>query len=121
MYLGLAKAPNELLRNARDWHSAERVVWEIELALQPGTEGSKRADTPCHAARRKRTVSMRPEGDEPAADDWWTQFGERRRVAGTLEEGQELRQVITVPADRPRTSAGYLQGHVVLGHEIAEP
>ena len=33
--LGLAKAANELLRYARDRYPAERVVGEIELALQP--------------------------------------------------------------------------------------
>jgi hypothetical protein len=64
---------------------------------------------------------MGTEGDEPAPDNRWAQLRERGRVAGTFEEADELGQVIAVPADRPGASAGYLQSHEVLGHEVAEP
>ena len=102
--LGLAKAANELLRYARHRHSAERVVGKIELALQPGAEGSERTDTPRHAARRERTVSMRTKGDKPAADDRWTQTRRTSPIAGTFEEADELGQVIAVPDE---SSAGF--------------
>jgi hypothetical protein len=51
---------------------------------------------------------MRTKGDKPAADHRWAQIRERGRVAGTFEEADELSQVIAVPENRPRASAGYL-------------
>jgi hypothetical protein len=54
--------------------------------------------------------------DKPAADDRRTQLGERRLIAGAVEEAYELGQVIAIPADRPRASAGDPEGNPVLVH-----
>ena len=80
----------------------------------------ERTNSPGDAARSKGPVTMRPKGDEPAADNRRAQFGERRPVAGALEEAYELSQVIAVPTDCPRTSTGNLEGNPVFVDELAE-
>ncbi len=116
--IAVAEAWDDPLRDPRDRHPPDRAVGQVEFARDPGTKRANRPDTSRDAARRKRPLVTGLDGEEPAADPHRAKLSKRRDTPVTLEEADELREVVGIPADRARTATGDAERRAVFVDQI---
>jgi len=119
-YVGLTKAWNEKLGDARNGHTPNWVRRQFKFACDPRSESLHRPDARGHAARSKASRTSGLDRKQPTPHIDWCEIRDRCPASVPLDEPDELPEHLRIPADGLRTPAGDFQGRQVLGDDVGE-